>query len=373
MNASHRFACLLAAACSTAAVAGPLTPPGPPAPTMKTIQEAEPRTFISQADVPFTITKPGSYYLSENLSPAGLGDPFVIRIVANDVTLDFRGFAIFGATEVTTALDGVLVEPERENITIRNGTITLCQDKGIDAQLAIVVAVEAMRISRCVDDGVAVGAGAIIRNTHLLNNGGAGVVASGSGGVIDNCVAEGNGSVGFQTAHSMTVTNCAAAHNGFGFFAGEGATLQNCTALENTQRGFGGGPALFENCTATRNAFDGFNTNSGSRFSNCTADENQTNGFRVAANSHLRDCSANANTLNGFAVATQDSRLDACSANGNGTNGFSVTGSGNLLVRSSAGNNTALNFSIGAGNLAGPIVTSATIAASTNPHANYSQ
>jgi hypothetical protein len=38
---------------------GPLTPPGPPALTMKTLQQIEPRTPISS--VPVTITTSGSY------------------------------------------------------------------------------------------------------------------------------------------------------------------------------------------------------------------------------------------------------------------------------------------------------------------------
>jgi hypothetical protein len=45
---------------------GSLTPPGAPAPTMKTLQQVEPRTPISSA--PFTISQPGSYYLTTNLT-----------------------------------------------------------------------------------------------------------------------------------------------------------------------------------------------------------------------------------------------------------------------------------------------------------------
>ena len=45
--------------------AGPLTPPGPPAPTSKTLNEIEPRTPINS--LPFVIEEPGSYYLTRNL------------------------------------------------------------------------------------------------------------------------------------------------------------------------------------------------------------------------------------------------------------------------------------------------------------------
>ena len=45
---------------------GGLTPPGAPGPTMKTLQQIEPRTPISS--ITFVISQPGSYYLTTNLT-----------------------------------------------------------------------------------------------------------------------------------------------------------------------------------------------------------------------------------------------------------------------------------------------------------------
>src|SRR6185295_16428367 len=74
---------------STALAQGPLTPPGAPAPTMKTLDQVEARTLISSA--PFTISQPGSYYLTANLT---VSSGNAITIAASGVTLDLNGFTI---------------------------------------------------------------------------------------------------------------------------------------------------------------------------------------------------------------------------------------------------------------------------------------
>src|SRR5208282_3722482 len=74
---------------STVFAQGSLTPPGPPGTTMLTLSQIEPRAPISSA--PFTISQPGSYYLTTNLTVTG-GN--AITIAANNVTLDLNGFTI---------------------------------------------------------------------------------------------------------------------------------------------------------------------------------------------------------------------------------------------------------------------------------------
>jgi hypothetical protein len=96
---------------------GSLTPPGAPAPTMKTLQQVEPRVPISSA--PFTITQPGSYYLTTNLTVSG-GN--AITIATNDVTLDLNGFTISSTTNPASGI-GILLSGSLRNITIQNGFI----------------------------------------------------------------------------------------------------------------------------------------------------------------------------------------------------------------------------------------------------------
>jgi hypothetical protein len=96
---------------------GSLTPPGAPAPTMKTLAQIEPRTPISSA--PFTISVPGSYYLTTNLNVTG-GD--AITITVSGVTLDLSGFTI-SSTAASAVGNGILLTNALSDILIFNGHI----------------------------------------------------------------------------------------------------------------------------------------------------------------------------------------------------------------------------------------------------------
>src|SRR5678815_4185257 len=79
---------------------GLLTPPGTPAPTMKTLDQVEPRVAINATNTPgdtdslFKITQPGSYYLTGNIT--GVAGKHGIAIAASGVTVDLNGFDVAG-------------------------------------------------------------------------------------------------------------------------------------------------------------------------------------------------------------------------------------------------------------------------------------
>jgi len=123
------------AALSRLAQAGPLNPPpGPIAPTGRTVQEiydkvartqvgfAEPRIPVQSlpgsATALHVISEPGSYYLTGNIQGVPAKDG--IQIDADNVTLDLCGFAIQG---VSGSGSGVSTPDGRAGVWVRNGIV----------------------------------------------------------------------------------------------------------------------------------------------------------------------------------------------------------------------------------------------------------
>jgi hypothetical protein len=219
---------------STAFAQGSLTPPpGPPGPTMVTLQQIEPRTPISSA--PFTISQPGSYYLTTNISVT-VGD--AIDITTNGVTLDLNGFTISstaasangnaiyltlanGNSDITI-VNGHIVS----GVTVNNGTFEGPGfNNGIEANQAtgypFNVRVSGVSVSGCLGDGVNVGSfGANTAESCVVNAvGGAGIDAS----YVSHCTAFYCGRAGINAGNA---SDCAATSlTGIGFLA---STANNC-------------------------------------------------------------------------------------------------------------------------------------------------
>ncbi len=129
---------LIAISCaSTLFGQGSLTPPGAPAPTMKTLDQVEARIPLVSASPgvsvgltgTITISQSGSYYLTQNWTvspftiPHGGGTTSAgngITINADGVTVDLNGFTI-SSTEPTAA--GTGIEVDGSSVSIFNGHI----------------------------------------------------------------------------------------------------------------------------------------------------------------------------------------------------------------------------------------------------------
>jgi hypothetical protein len=143
---------------STCFAQGALTPPGPPAPTMLTLSQIEPRTPISS--VPYTITNPGSYYLVSNLNLTV--NTNAITIATNQVTLDLNGFTI-STSVFRGGGDGILLNGGNTDITIFNGHITggnfqyLGSGITYNGASPVNVHVANVSVSECIANGIYLG------------------------------------------------------------------------------------------------------------------------------------------------------------------------------------------------------------------------
>jgi parallel beta-helix repeat protein len=339
----------LLVAANTAFAQGSLTPPGAPAPTMKTLDQVEPRKEVNATNTPgdatnlFIISQPGSYYLSANIT--GVAGKSGIQIAAESVTLDLNGFQLIGGgTGAGIAVSGI-----RRNLAIRNGTIRNWSADGVAAGLGVFSLYENLRIYKngSVNGvGLLFGGGSIVRGCVSSYNVGNGFNSStfsgggeaGAGVVVEDCVSLGNGGNGFQLQRAV-VSNCRAYNNTTGgiICLDGGSVLTNCNANATVAGiGISAGPgSALANCTAFNNTGShGIFADAGSTLTNCTARQNTVQyGIRVENRSTVTNCSATDNT---DAVATSygiytpsESTISGCTVSGNlNTNGASTFDSG---------------------------------------------
>jgi parallel beta-helix repeat protein len=354
---------------------GSLTPPGAPAPTMKRLDEIEPRTNLqatpapagvdtSNANYHFIINQPGSYYLSANIA---VTKPHGIQINAEGVTLDLNGFQI--ARGSGSGGYGIEIPTASFRTTVRNGTI-----KGFDHAIfgtAHACAFRDLAVTGCTNYGIRTGDGAVLESCRASQNSGTAGIAAGWGSTLTNCAVMGNTvTFGITTGSSSALTNCTAYSNtaGFGINVSAGSSLTNCAASFNTGTGpvsggisasngctFTGCATYFNDSTATQTFTTGMGiyVNSGCTIQKCTAGFNSGDGIRVASECLVRenDCSSN---NSGIHSAGNNNRIEGNNVTSNGR-GIIVDLAGNLIIRNSASDNT-IDYSIAASNRYGPIV-----------------
>ena len=254
---------LLASTLSVSAQ-GPLTPPGAPAPTMKTLELAQPRRPISS--VPFVIDQPGSYYLTGNLV-LGTSAPGAIDITASNVTLDFMGFTLSSAAAISG--NAVRVVGDQRNLVIQNGTISgnttvevvnggwvvspagFTNGISVTGQKPSSSRFTQLQITGCRSIGLDAGVGAIVSDVIAASNGQTGINAPTC--VISNSVAELNGGSGFFVV-SGSVTNSRSTSNGGDGFIGNGMVLTNSVARSNGGNGINATNGVIAFCKAAANA-----------------------------------------------------------------------------------------------------------------------
>lgn len=216
---------------------GSLTPPpGAPVPTMKTLTQIEPRTPISSA--PFTITVPGSYYLTTNLTVSG-GD--AITIATNGVALDLSGFTL-ASTNPTNGGVGILINEGLRNLTVVNGFILggVTNDgsggySGSGFASGIYGLPQSARVSRvsvsgCRVYGISLGLDqTVVESCTVRSVGGPGIIAT----IIKTSLAWCSGSAIF----GYQVTDCRGLATGVGTSGVYANVAQNCNGESATGTG----------------------------------------------------------------------------------------------------------------------------------------
>jgi parallel beta-helix repeat protein len=396
---------LIALGCSLCA-AGSLQPSAPPASTMKTLNQIEPRIPIPAGTgmVTYTISVPGSYYLEGNRSAVGTG----IIVSASNVTIDLMGYTLEGTLSGSSR--GISISSDCNNIEIRNGTISKFNAYGIVAETSTVSGIRLIKIRSMQNGGIGAnlaGYGNTVQDCTFNNNKNAGVylnggqiincvsyhnqnagIYTGSGALVTNCTAHNNSGQGISTSWGCTISNCTAyANSASGISTNSGCTIINCTSHSNGTDGiYAGTGCLIHNVVAYDNTYYGIYAHSESTISNCniysnltginagirstilncTVVRNDDDGIYLRGNSCMvkeNNCSYNGQTVADGAGIKQVDDYSYTEANvvNNNDYGILVSGTGNVIVKNSASGNTT-NYSIVAGNKTGTISTNPTTA-----------
>ena len=339
--------------------------------------KAEKRIPISS--LPFTIDAPGSYYLTGNLT--GVAGQNGITIAAKHVTVDLNGFRLAGPGQ-----NGVFSSAEQ--IAVRNGSIDGWSISGI-ASAGTGALIDNIRANGNGHSGISVGPQALVQSctvasTGAVSDSGRGI-STGAGSVVSKCTVAattGPNAVAIRVGDGSTVVDCAVrdttANGGYGISSGTGSTVSRCevTASATTAAGINAGNnSRVIDCVSSVNTnSDGIRGDSRVLISGCTVNSNGDDGITVESNCVVLNNVVTSNTANGIHAAGARTDLKA-------TARFSTrpmaSGCPPLMATTSSSETARgehlLEFHVATGNAFGPVATrvSVTDGTNTNPHANF--
>jgi hypothetical protein len=375
---------VLASAFSATLVAGPLNPPaGPVSPTLKTLDEVEPRTPVQRlpasSNAVYVITEPGSYYLTEHVKPAP--DQSAIYIDADRVTLDLNGFSLDGND---LGKHAVVIEAGVRGTVIRNGFVRGFTRIAINGEESEDTTVESLTIFDSQQEAIFLAQRGVVRNCTILNApigifvGSQGIVSgcvvnattgisAGANSLVQDCTVDPAGGAGITVGQNGRIEGCAVGVGATnGIVSGDNAVIRNCTVEGATLSGVSAGShCLIEGVVSRNNAQHGFFMTNFTTIKGCTARNNGR--FGIFANSACRvidNVVYDNSTAGAFGGIKLPASLAVCDGNQvwNSRVGIDVDFASNTIVRNVSYSNTVANYDIAGGNRAGALQANPAVA-----------
>lgn len=311
---------------------GTLTPPGAPSPTMKTLDQIEPRTRVPS--LPFTISAPGSYYLTTNL--VGVSGNSGITISSGNVTLDLNGFSLTG---VPGSLSAIIFSAAQTNVTIRNGSMSGWGADGVNAS-----------------SGPYTSRNLVCENLTIYGNTGSGIRGL---GLVRSCLCSSNQLIGIYNSGGL-VEGCEANYNkNVGILMANG-TVRDCRAINNASHGIVVQPGTVTGSWVENNGHSGIYVN----FPNSKVIGNTCNGNNTIASASDA----------GIYVNDTNNRIEDNHVAGSGLAGIKVDNvyNGNIVIKNSVSGNGANNYVMPGSQIVGPLISTFGTITNANPWANFS-
>jgi hypothetical protein len=235
---------------------------------------------------------------------------------------------------------------------------------------------------------IVVGTGALVSGCRVSSAFRDGIASSGLANVtVESCSVHGNGRDGIVLGANARVRDCSVQGSGAqGIEVGENSHVSDCAV---SGCGGGGIRSTFENVSVTRCTLKGNSGGPGISLSIGTVSEcdvtGNTGGAGIQVTAHslvLRNRSERnglaADPQAGLRVIGARNRLEGNHLVSNTGFGLEITSTGsinsntgNLTIGNHARSNDAGQFSISSGNATGPILTTAQVATTTSPTANF--
>lgn len=381
---------------SSAYPQGSLTPPAAPTPTMKALDQIEPRIPIDATHTPgdanndFIINQRGSYYLTGNVT---LFKTTGIQVAALDVTIDLSGFTLNRTIQIGNSI-GINVTPFVATVTIRNGAIeffnkaiggaatSMVCDKlkvvgiGTGGRLLELGSEAVVTNCQILDGGILTGARSVVRDTIISSSAavsvdmgddsqavgltfrtGGGEVLVGARGLIADCQINAtapppliiNGSI-VNTGDGAVVRHCtisAGNTSGSAMQVGAGSLVTGCRILQAFRDGIvsAGAPNVtVESCSVQSNGRTGIGLGPQARVRDCTVEGSGGLAISVGGNSIVSNSTAAGGQAVGISTGS-DSTIKDCTAQGNAGDGIQAVDRCQIIGCNSNGNGSGVTGS----------------------------